>query len=454
MSASPLESMPNSLSAEQAVLGGLMLDNCCWDEVADRIVADDFYTNAHREIFSEMERLLSHGKPIDLITLAEALEQNGKLERAGGFAYLAEMSKNTPSAANICAYADIVRERAVVREMISVANEIAEAGYAQDGRGSNELLDMAERRVFEIAEKRQKSGSGPKDIASILDATVSRIEELFQRPHDGVTGLDTGFTDLNKKTAGLQSSDLIIVAARPSMGKPTFAMNLVENAAVRNDKPVLVFSLEMPSHQLMMRSLASLARVDQTRIRTGQLNDEDWARVSGAMGILLDKQNIFIDDSSALTPTELRSRARRVYKENGGLSMIMIDYLQLMRVPELQDNRTLEIAEISRSLKALAKELQVPVVALSQLNRSLEQRADKRPVNSDLRESGAIEQDADLIMFLYRDEVYHPDSEMKGIAEVIIGKQRNGPIGTVRLAFNGQYSRFDNYAGADWQEDY
>ncbi|HDD9081863.1 TPA: replicative DNA helicase [Escherichia coli] len=389
MSASPLESMPNSLSAEQAVLGGLMLDNCRWDEVADRIVADDFYTNAHREIFSEMERLLSHGKPIDLITLAEALEQNGKLERAGGFAYLAEMSKNTPSAANICAYADIVRERAVVREMISVANEIAEAGYAQDGRGSNELLDMAERRVFEIAEKRQKSGSGPKDIASILDATVSRIEELFQRPHDGVTGLDTGFTDLNKKTAGLQSSDLIIVAARPSMGKTTFAMNLVENAAVRNDKPVLVFSLEMPSHQLMMRSLASLARVDQTRIRTGQLN-----------------------------------------------------------------NRTLEIAEISRSLKALAKELQVPVVALSQLNRSLEQRADKRPVNSDLRESGAIEQDADLIMFLYRDEVYHPDSEMKGIAEVIIGKQRNGPIGTVRLAFNGQYSRFDNYAGADWQEDY
>ncbi|EMX6854081.1 replicative DNA helicase, partial [Salmonella enterica] len=260
-------------------------------------------------------------------------------------------------------------------------------------------------------------------------------------------------TDLNKKTAGLQPSDLIIVAARPSMGKTTFAMNLVENAAINSDKPALVFSLEMPSDQLMMRSLASLSRVDQTRIRTGQLGDEDWAKISGAMSILLDNRNIFIDDSSGLTPTELRSRARRVYRENGGLSMIMVDYLQLMRVPELKENRTLEIAEISRSLKALAKELQVPVVALSQLNRSLEQRADKRPVNSDLRESGAIEQDADLIMFLYRDEVYHENSDLRGIAEVIIGKQRNGPIGTVRLTFNGQYSRFDNYAGQNWNED-
>ena len=312
---------------------------------------------------------------------------------------------------------------------------------------------MAESLIFGITEKRQKADTGPQDIGTILERTVARIETLYQTPHDGVTGLDTGFTDLNKKTAGLQPSDLIIVAARPSMGKTTFAMNLVENAAMTNDKPALVFSLEMPGDQLLMRSLASLSRVDQTRIRTGQLDDEDWARISGAMGILLENKNIFIDDSSGITPTELRSRARRVYRDNGGLSMIMIDYLQLMRVPEMKENRTLEIAEISRSLKALAKELQVPVVALSQLNRSLEQRSDKRPVNSDLRESGAIEQDADLIMFLYRDEVYHENTDMKGIAEVIIGKQRNGPIGTVRLTFNGQYSRFDNYAGPAWNEE-
>lgn len=448
-----IKSPPHSIEAEQAVLGGLMLDNGRWDDVAERIVADDFYPRPHRQIFIEMGRLQENGSPIDLITLSESLERQGALDRVGGFAYLAELSKNTPSAANICAYADIVRERAVVRELISISNQIADAGYSLNGRSSEELLDMAERLVFGIAEKRQKADAGPKDITSILDSTVARIEELFQRPHDGVTGLDTGFTDLNKKTAGLQPSDLIIVAARPSMGKTTFAMNLVENAAINSDKPALVFSLEMPSDQLMMRSLASLSRVDQTRIRTGQLGDEDWAKISGAMSILLDNRNIFIDDSSGLTPTELRSRARRVYRENGGLSMIMVDYLQLMRVPELKENRTLEIAEISRSLKALAKELQVPVVALSQLNRSLEQRADKRPVNSDLRESGAIEQDADLIMFLYRDEVYHENSDLRGIAEVIIGKQRNGPIGTVRLTFNGQYSRFDNYAGQNWNED-
>ncbi|HHR4398536.1 TPA: replicative DNA helicase [Salmonella enterica] len=450
---SEIKSPPHSIEAEQAVLGGLMLDNGRWDDVAERVVADDFYTRQHRQIFTEMGRLQENGCPLDLITLSESLERLGTLDHVGGFAYLAELSKNTPSAANICAYADIVRERAVVREVISVSNEIAEAGFNPNGRSSDQLLDMAERLVFGIAEKRQRPDVGTKDITSILDSTVARIETLFQSPHDGVTGLDTGFTDLNKKTAGLQPSDLIIVAARPSMGKTTFAMNLVENAAINSDKPALVFSLEMPSDQLMMRSLASLSRVDQTRIRTGQLDDQDWARISGTMGILLENRNIFIDDSSGLTPTEVRSRARRLYREHGGLSMIMVDYLQLMRVPELKDNRTLEIAEISRSLKALAKELQVPVVALSQLNRALEQRSDKRPVNSDLRESGSIEQDADLIMFIYRDEVYHENTDLKGVAEVIIGKQRNGPIGTVRLTFNGQYSRFDNYAGPQWEED-
>ena len=407
---------PHSIEAEQSVLGGLMLDNERWDDVAERVVSEDFYTRPHRHIFTEMARLQESGSPIDLITLAESLERQGQLDSVGGFAYLAELSKNTPSAANISAYADIVRERAVVREMISVANEIAEAGFDPQGRTSEDLLDLAESRVFKIAESRANKDEGPKNIADVLDATVARIEQLFQQPHDGVTGVNTGYDDLNKKTAGLQPSDLIIVAARPSMGKTTFAMNLVENAAMLQDKPVLIFSLEMPSEQIMMRSLASLSRVDQTRIRTGQLDDEDWARISGTMGI-------------------------------------MIDYLQLMRVPSLSDNRTLEIAEISRSLKALAKELQVPVVALSQLNRSLEQRADKRPVNSDLRESGSIEQDADLIMFIYRDEVYHENSDLKGIAEIIIGKQRNGPIGTVRLTFNGQWSRFDNYAGPQYDDE-
>ncbi|MBV8043834.1 replicative DNA helicase [Pluralibacter sp.] len=444
---------PHSIEAEQSVLGGLMLDNERWDDVAERVVSEDFYTRPHRHIFTEMGRLQETGSPIDLITLAESLERQGQLDSVGGFAYLAELSKNTPSAANISAYADIVRERAVVREMIAVANEIAEAGFDPQGRTSEDLLDLAESRVFQIAENRANKDEGPQNIAEILDATVARIEKLFQQPHDGVTGVDTGYQDLNKKTAGLQPSDLIIVAARPSMGKTTFAMNLCENAAMLQDKPVLIFSLEMPSEQIMMRSLASLSRVDQTRIRTGQLDDEDWARISGTMGILLDKRNIFIDDSSGLTPTEVRSRARRIYREHGGLGLIMIDYLQLMRVPSLSENRTLEIAEISRSLKALAKELQVPVVALSQLNRSLEQRADKRPVNSDLRESGSIEQDADLIMFIYRDEVYHENSDLKGIAEIIIGKQRNGPIGTVRLTFNGQWSRFDNYAGPQYDDE-
>ncbi len=450
-----LKTPPQSIEAEQSVLGGLMLENQRWDDVAEIVSEQDFSSRPHRSIFSAMRSLVANQFPIDLITLAEHIENEGegKLDSLGGFAYLAELSKNTPSAANIIAYAQIVRERAVIREMIKVANEITEAGYNPEGRTSDELLDLAESRIFQIAEQRGNKSGGPENISSILDRTVTKIEALFQRPHDGVTGVDTGYVDVNKKTAGLQSSDLIIIAARPSMGKTTFAMNICENVSLTNDKPVMIFSLEMPTEQLMMRSLASLSRVNQTSIRTGQLDDEDWARLSGTMGLLLEKKNIYIDDSSGLTPMDVRSRARRLSREHGGLSLIMIDYLQLMRVPSLSDNRTLEIAEISRSLKALAKELNVPVIALSQLNRSLEQRADKRPVNSDLRESGSIEQDADLIMFIYRDEVYHENSDMKGIAEIIIGKQRNGPIGTVRLTFNGQWSRFDNYGGPEYHDD-
>ncbi|MCX2472014.1 replicative DNA helicase [Citrobacter freundii] len=450
-----LKTPPQSIEAEQSVLGGLMLENQRWDDVAEIVSEQDFSSRPHRSIFSAMRSLVANQFPIDLITLAEHIENEGegKLDSLGGFAYLAELSKNTPSAANIIAYAQIVRERAVIREMIKVANEITEAGYNPEGRTSDELLDLAESRIFQIAEQRGNKSGGPENISSILDRTVTKIEALFQRPHDGVTGVDTGYVDVNKKTAGLQPSDLIIIAARPSMGKTTFAMNICENVSLTNDKPVMIFSLEMPTEQLMMRSLASLSRVNQTSIRTGQLDDEDWARLSGTMGLLLEKKNIYIDDSSGLTPMDVRSRARRLSREHGGLSLIMIDYLQLMRVPSLSDNRTLEIAEISRSLKALAKELNVPVIALSQLNRSLEQRADKRPVNSDLRESGSIEQDADLIMFIYRDEVYHENSDMKGIAEIIIGKQRNGPIGTVRLTFNGQWSRFDNYGGPEHHDD-
>ena len=448
---------PHSTEAEQAVLGGIMLSNQHWDGIAERVIAEDFYTFAHKAIFQTMEELMRNQTPIDLITLDQALKAKGISDSVGGFAYLADLSNNTPNAINILAYAEIVREKAILRELIAVGNRIAENSYSPKGKDIKMVLDEAEREVFAIAEKRSSSTEGPQNVLSVLESTIARIETLGKlENHNGVTGVTTGFVELDKKTAGLQPSDLIIVAARPSMGKTTFAMNLCENVAMASDKPVLVFSLEMPAEQIMMRMIASLARVDQTKIRTGQnLEEAEWSKIASVFGMFKQKNNLYIDDSSGLTPTELRSRARRVYRENGGLSMIMVDYLQLMRAPAFSDNRTLEIADISRSLKALAKELEVPVIALSQLNRTLEQRADKRPVNSDLRESGSIEQDADLIMFIYRDEVYNDNSEDKGVAEIIIGKQRNGPIGRVRLAFNGQFSRFDNLAEQrEYRDDY
>jgi len=437
---------PHSTEAEQAVLGGIMLSNQHWDGIAERVIAEDFYTFAHKAIFQTMEELMRNQSPIDLITLDQALKAKGISDSVGGFAYLADLSNNTPNAINILAYAEIVREKAILRELIAVGNRIAENSYSPKGKDIKMVLDEAEREVFAIAEKRSSSTEGPQNVISVLESTIARIDTLSKlENHSGVTGVTTGFVDLDKKTAGLQPSDLIIVAARPSMGKTTFAMNLCENAAMASDKPVLVFSLEMPAEQIMMRMIASLARVDQTKIRTGQnLDETEWSKIASVFGMFKQKNNLYIDDSSGLTPTELRSRARRVYRENNGLSMIMVDYLQLMRAPAFSDNRTLEIAEISRSLKALAKELEVPVVALSQLNRTLEQRADKRPVNSDLRESGSIEQDADLIMFIYRDEVYNDNSEDKGVAEIII-----------RLAFNGQFSRFDNLAEQrEYRDDY
>jgi replicative DNA helicase len=450
---SPIKSVPHSFEAEQAVIGGLLLNNDAWNDVAERVVERDFYHRAHRTIFATIESLSGEDIPVDLVTLSEQLENNQELEGVGGIAYLAELLQNTPSAANINNYSDIVRERAIVRELIGVANEIAEAGYETEGRNSAELLDFAETKVFQIAEARSNKSEGPQPLKDILKETVARIDDLCKNPRDGITGLSSGYNDLDQMTTGFQPGDLIIVAARPSMGKTTFAMNLAEHAALNADKPTIIFSLEMPADQIMNRMLASLGRIDQGKIRTGALDENDWASLSSTMSILLNQGNMFIDDSSGLTPTELRSRARRIARDHGGVSMIMIDYLQLMRVPSLSENRTLEISEISRSLKALAKELRCPVIALSQLNRGLEQRADKRPINSDLRESGAIEQDADLIMFIYRDEVYNEDSNDKGIAEIIIGKQRNGPIGKVRLTFQGRYSRFDEYTGAAYQDE-
>ncbi|VFP88772.1 Replicative DNA helicase [Buchnera aphidicola (Cinara piceae)] len=436
---------PHSLEAEQSVLGGLMLDNQQWDIISEYIVTEDFYNRQHQLIFCEMKNLIEKGSPIDLITLSESLEQKGELNNVGRFSYLAEISKNTPSITNIIAYAEIIRERAIIREIILTAHNIAYSGYYPKGRKSTELLDYAESSIFKISEMRKKNNTGPKNIETILDSTIQSIEKLLKKPNNGITGLNTGYHDLNKKTFGLQQSELIIIAARPSMGKTTFAMNLCENTAMLYEKPILIFSLEMPGEQIMIRMLASLSRVNQSKIRTGKLNNEEWSRISSTINILLKKKNIYIDDSSGLTPNEVRSRSRKIYRENNGLSLIMIDYLQLIKIPSLSGNRTLEIAEISRTLKALAKELNIPIIALSQLNRSLEQRSDKRPVNSDLRESGSLEQDADLILFIYRDELYHENSELKGIAEIIIGKQRNGPTGTIRLTFNGQWSRFDNY---------
>ena len=435
---------PHSIEAEQSVLGGLMLDNNAWDTVSETVSEENFYRHDHRLIFRTMTKLVNNSQPLDVVTLSEELDRVGELDNAGGLEYLVDLARNTPSASNIRAYSEIVRDRALLRQMITAANEIAESAFTPDGRASEEILNEAEQKIFQIAEDRPNQG-GPEDINPLLKRAVDKIDFLFNNDSD-MTGVTTGFDDLDKKTAGMQPSDLIIVAARPSMGKTTFAMNLVENALMASNRPVLVFSLEMPADQLVTRMLSSLGRIDQTRIRTGKLEDDDWPKLTTAVNIMRDKP-LFIDDTAGISPNEMRARARRIVREHGDLSLIMVDYLQLMQIKTGNtEGRTAEISEISRSLKALAKELECPVVALSQLNRSLEQRPNKRPVNSDLRESGAIEQDADVIMFIYRDEVYNEDSPDKGVAEIIIGKQRNGPIGTSRLAFIGKFTKFENLA--------
>ncbi|MGB2246343.1 MAG: replicative DNA helicase [Alcanivorax sediminis] len=434
---------PNSVEAEQAILGGLLLNNSAWDDVAERVGSRDFYRKAHRQIFEVIAQLVEEENPCDLVTVSQALNQLGQLEDIGGMTYLSELARNTPSAANITAYAEIVRERSILRQLINVSHDVAASAFNPEGRKSLEILDKAESAIFEIAEQ-QKKGSGPQDIKSVLKKAVDRIDELYKNK-SAITGVTTGFDELDKMTGGLQPSDMVVIAGRPSMGKTTFAMNLCENVAIKAGKPVLVFSMEMPAESIVMRMLASLGRINQTSVRSGNLEKDDWPRITSAIH-MLSEQKFYIDDTPALSPLEMRARARRVARECGGeIGAIMVDYLQLMQVPGV-DNRVNEISEISRSLKGIAKELNCPVLALSQLNRSLEQRPNKRPVMSDLRESGAIEQDADLITFLYRDEVYNKDTNEKGVAEVIIGKQRNGPIGTVRLAFQGQFSRFDDLA--------
>ena len=445
-SAESLRTPPYSMEAEQAVLGGLMLENNSWDLVADKINENDFHLFDHRVIFRAIADLAYHNQPFDVVTLAEKIkqsDQDNNINQKNVTAYVATLAKETPTAANISAYAEIVREKSILRQLASTGTEIAGSAYQTQGLSSNQLLDIAEKKIFQIGDHGARQLSGFKGMKELLDTTVKRIDELCQRG-DAITGLPTGFDDFDKNTSGLQNGDLIIVAGRPSMGKTSFAMNMIEDAIITRQASVAVFSMEMPSHQLTMRMLSSMGRVDAQALRTGSLNEEQWRNISSTVSILSEAK-LFIDDSAALSPTEIRARARRLKREHG-LSLIVIDYLQLMQITGSTENRTNDVSEISRSLKALAKELDVPVIALSQLNRSLEQRTDKRPVMSDLRESGAIEQDADLITFIYRDEVYNEESPDKGTAEIIVAKQRNGPIFKTRLTFLGQYTRFENYA--------
>lgn len=440
---------PQSIEAEQSVLGGLLLDNTAWDRIADLVSAADFYRADHRLIFEHIGLLIENARPADALTVAESLERSGRLAEVGGPAYLGTLAANTPSAANIRRYGEIVRERSVMRNLAAIGTEIADSAYNPLGRDAKALLDDAESKIFRIAESGSKSRQGFVKIDPLLTETVERVDVLYNRENkDDVIGLATGFVDLDRMTSGLQDGDLIIIAARPSMGKTALAMNVVEHAALQLKKAVALFSMEMSGAQLAMRMIGSVGRFDQHELRTGTFKEDDWSRLVDAVG-RLNETEIFIDDTSGLNALEVRSRARRLHRQCGGLSLIVVDYLQLMSSSGREENRATEIAEISRSLKGLAKELKVPVVALSQLNRSVESRQDKRPMMSDLRESGAIEQDADLIVFIYRDEVYNPESPNRGMAEIILAKQRNGPTGKLTLTFLGKYTRFENYAGSD-----
>lgn len=440
---------PHSVEAEQSLLGGLMLDQRAWDQVADAVSPDDFYRADHRIVFAAIGVLTERDQPPDAVTVSEHLARQGQLEAAGGLAYLGTLVQNTPSAANIRAYARIVRDRAMLRQLIEIGGDIAASAHDDEGRTVAELVDLAEQRVFDIADRGQRRGSGFTPLKQILPATIDRLDEL-SHSEGNITGVATGFADMDEKTAGLQRGDLIVIAGRPSMGKTTLALNIAENAAIGHKVPTAIFSMEMSAEQLSFRMIGSIGRVNQSHLRTGNLTDEDWSRIDSAVSMMSDAP-IFIDDAPALTPTEVRARARRLKREHG-LGLLVVDYLQLMQVAGTKENRATEISEISRSLKALAKELAIPVIALSQLNRSVEQRADKKPVMSDLRESGAIEQDADLIIFIFREEIYEPDTPRKGVADIIIGKQRNGPVGEFHLTFLGEFTKFENLVAEAYGE--
>lgn len=449
---SQIKTPPHSIEAEQAVLGGLLIDRDAWDRIDGILGPGDFYSKNHRIIFETIQSLYHENQSVDILTVSDDLKQRELLEEIGGIPYLATLAQDMPSVSNIKAYANIVYDRSVIRQLIGVGTEIADSGFNPQGRTSNELIQFAEQAVFAIAEQGTKQNAGLIDIREVLKSTIARIDELAQSK-GGVTGAPTGWDQFDQMTSGLQSGDMIIVAGRPSMGKTTLAMNMVERVAMYTNKPVAIFSLEMPAEQLVMRMFASIGGIEQGKIRTGELNDLEAKKLSDATQTLA-RTKIFIDDTSGLSPSEVRSRARRLQRDHGQLGLIMVDYLQLMSVPGMSDQRVAEVSEISRSLKLMARELNVPVIVLSQLNRSLEQRPNKRPVMSDLRDSGAIEQDADLICFIYRDEVYNDESPEKGVAEVIIAKQRNGPIGTVKLSFQGKFSRFMNLSTRDFADQF
>ncbi len=439
---------PHSQEAESSVLGGLLLDNNSWDKVADFLVEADFYRYEHRLVFASISSLVNVSRPADVITVFEQMQSQGKAEEIGGLGYLNSLAQYVPSSANIRRYAEIVRERSILRKLVSVSDEIATSALNTNGRPVTLILDEAEQKIFSIGEEGSRMRQGFQSMDKLVLQLLDRVEEMSLNPND-ITGVPTGFFDLDRMTSGMQAGDLIVLAARPSMGKTALAINIAEHVALNEDLPVAVFSMEMGASQLAIRIVGSIGRIDQGRLRTGKLIDDEWPRLNDAIE-KLKAVSLSIDETPGLTTSELRASARRLARSCGKLGLVVVDYLQLMSGSSGGDgeNRATELGEISRGLKMLAKELQCPVIALSQLNRGVEQRTDKRPMMSDLRESGAIEQDADVIMFIYRDDYYNKDSKDPGVAEIIIAKQRNGPTGTVKLTFLKPITKFESYAGA------